>query len=97
MRGCGLGLEEIQQVHLDGCGVGAGSLDEKGAEVRLGLHVSWGRGRSVLGDSVTPLHHLWVNMETWAHFAPREVIKPKKGLLYSKMVTIRAQSPQKLP
>lgn len=65
-------------------------LEEMGAGVRLGLHVSWGRGRSVWGESVTPLHHLWVNNETWAHFIPRELIKPKKGLI------IRAHSPWKL-
>ena len=76
---------------------GGGSLDEKDAEVWLGLHMSWGRGSSVLGESITLLHHLWVNTETRAHFAPRELIKPKKGLLYSKVVTIRAQSPWKHP
>lgn len=80
--------------------VGWGSSDED-AEVHLGLHMFWDRVCSVLGENVTHfcfcLHPLWVNKETWAHFASGELIKPMEVLLYSRTVTIGAQNPWELP
>ena len=71
---------------------------DKEAEVPLGRPVS---GHHTLGETITHLscglHPLWVNKETWAQFIARELIKPMEGLLHSRMVTIRAWNPQKLP
>lgn len=74
---------------------------DKEAEVPLGRPVSCDGVCSVLGETITHLscglHPLWVNKEMWAQFIARELIKPMEGLLHSRMVTIRAWNPQKLP
>ena len=74
---------------------------DKEAEVPFGRPMSCDGVCLVLGETITHLscglHPLWVNKETWAQFLARELIKPMEGLLHSRMVTIRAWNPQKLP
>lgn len=77
-----------------------GSSDEKDAELYVGLHGSWDATGSVLGEHITCLclfPFSFVKQENVGLCCSKRIHEPEEGLLYSRMATIKTQSPRKCP